>query len=79
MSGGWYRSSGTGSHIVHEGRCHRRGNSRRWVLVEGMPSHEVLAKLADVPWLRLCSLCADRMKLDADDPARFSDNDAQPA
>ncbi len=78
MSAGWFRSTGT-AYIVHEGKCTRKGNARSWSLVDGMPTHEVLAKVADVPWLRLCEACADRLRLDADDPARFSENDQRPA
>lgn len=76
MSAGWYRSTGS-AHIVHEGRCPRKGNAHAWVMVEGWSSHEVLAKVGDMPWLRLCAACADRLKLDPDDPARVCENDAE--
>lgn len=76
MSTGWYRSARTGSaHIVHEGRCPRMGTAHQWVMVEGWPAHEVLARVAEVPWLRLCGSCADRLNMAGDDPARFSEND----
>jgi len=80
MSAGWYRSSkSTAAYVIHEGRCPRKGGAHPWALVEGMPYHEVLAKIAEVPWLRLCEACADRLRLEADDPARYSDNEEREA
>jgi hypothetical protein len=76
VSAGWFRSNGTRTkHIVHEGRCPAKGSAHPWDMVDGMSNADVLRKIGNVPWLRLCEKCADRLGVPAGDPARHSDSD----
>lgn len=43
--------------VVHRQDCRRKGQAPSWRFVDGKTHAEVLALIAETPWLRACTFC----------------------
>jgi len=64
----WFRAIDSRTNTVHIAGCHR-GRIPPWDLVRGWSDHAVLDHLANIPWLRICRMCAKRLNLPDEHPA----------
>jgi hypothetical protein len=69
----WYRSTTSGSSdVVHNHGCPYLRHAGPWRAVDGYKTRTVIDHIGGVPWLRICTYCADRLDLPAEHPARRS-------